>query len=724
MKRGGAISSIAFIAVLALAVLASATVPATINYQGYLKNSDGTPVSTAVHLTFSIYSSNPSRNNPLWRDMKSITPVSGVYSVVLGTTKPITAAFDTPCWLGVQVEAEPEMTPLQPLTAVPYAFRAATADSVGTAALAEGSVTTLKLAAGAVTDANITGPISATKLDLSTVVKKVGDTMTGGLNLPSNGLAVGVNQLLLTGGNVGIGTSTPTRKLSVKGDFEVKAIQYLYVPGNSVNGSLSPRCSCDTTYSYNCSTFLQDWDQGATCYDWYSYEQWVSTGFGGYYQTIYMSIPYTRTLATPSLTVDTTGVRLGGVAQKVRIAGTGLSLKDETGNSPGAVYFENSTGSIYGRVWSNSEGLHLGNADNSYLINLDNNGRVGIGTSSPTVALDVAGDIKMSGNLIGRTQVQATNPYTTGLVIQGTTEQSANLQEWQNDTGTAVAAVSPVGDLTVTGNLLLKRNDTNHGLGWYGSSKPFAATFQPDGPVLFGYAGGGLGTTNGGQKLAFSWESGGNSRLNDNTLYLRGNNGDNAHGLGWFNSLTKPFMGTTFADGPVLFGAGGGALGTWGSPGRIALSWSNNGSVSIPGSLSKGSGSFKIDHPLDPQNKYLYHSFVESPDMMNIYNGNVITDAEGFATVELPAWFEALNRNFRYQLTVVGKEAWARARIYEEVAGNRFVIQTDVPSIKVSWQVTGVRKDAYAEAHRISVEEEKPAAEKGTCLHPEACLGQ
>ena len=45
------------------------------------------------------------------------------------------------------------------------------------------------------------------------------------------------------------------------------------------------------------------------------------------------------------------------------------------------------------------------------------------------------------------------------------------------------------------------------------------------------------------------------------------------------------------------------------------------GNLDVTGTISKGGGTFKIDHPLDPTNKYLYHSFVESPDMMNIYNG-------------------------------------------------------------------------------------------------------
>jgi hypothetical protein len=145
-----------------------------------------------------------------------------------------------------------------------------------------------------------------------------------------------------------------------------------------------------------------------------------------------------------------------------------------------------------------------------------------------------------------------------------------------------------------------------------------------------------------------------------------------------------------------------------------------SGRVQVTGVLSKGGGSFKIDHPLDPENKYLYHSFVESPDMKNVYDGVAVTGADGFATVALPEWFEALNRDFRYQLTVVGDGAWARARVFRKIAGNAFVIQTDLPSIEVCWQVTGIRKDPFAEKHRIPVEEEKPEGERGTYLHPEA----
>lgn len=142
------------------------------------------------------------------------------------------------------------------------------------------------------------------------------------------------------------------------------------------------------------------------------------------------------------------------------------------------------------------------------------------------------------------------------------------------------------------------------------------------------------------------------------------------------------------------------------------------GNVDVSGTLSKGGGSFKIDHPLDPENKFLYHSFVESPDMMNIYNGNVVTGKDGYATIDLPEWFDTLNRDFRYQLTVIG--SFAQAIVAEEIEGNRFVIQTSAPAVKVSWQVTGVRQDPWAEANRIEVEVEKSASERGKYLHPEA----
>ena len=124
------------------------------------------------------------------------------------------------------------------------------------------------------------------------------------------------------------------------------------------------------------------------------------------------------------------------------------------------------------------------------------------------------------------------------------------------------------------------------------------------------------------------------------------------------------------------------------------------------GRVSKAGGSFRIDHPLSPATRYLQHSFVESPDMKNIYDGVIRTNGRGYATVRLPRWFQALNERFRYQLTTI--RSFAKAIVWREVSDNSFVIRTRRPRVKVSWQVTGIRHDAYAKAHRIKVDVAKP----------------
>ena len=143
------------------------------------------------------------------------------------------------------------------------------------------------------------------------------------------------------------------------------------------------------------------------------------------------------------------------------------------------------------------------------------------------------------------------------------------------------------------------------------------------------------------------------------------------------------------------------------------------GDVHIIGDLSVGgTKNFKIDHPLDTANKYLIHAAIESSEVLNVYSGNVTTDASGNASVTLPDWFEALNKDFRYQLTAIG--TFAQAIVGEKVKNNRFVIKTNAPNVEVSWQVTGVRSDAAMLKHPFEVEQVKPERERGHYLSPEA----
>lgn len=146
----------------------------------------------------------------------------------------------------------------------------------------------------------------------------------------------------------------------------------------------------------------------------------------------------------------------------------------------------------------------------------------------------------------------------------------------------------------------------------------------------------------------------------------------------------------------------------------------NISGVSIDAALK----AFKIDHPLDPENKFLMHSCVESPDMLNLYSGNVTTDEHGYAEVTLPEYFEALNRDFRYQLTVIDDsdemDTFLWAKVLREVKNNRFTIRSNRGGLKVSWLITGIRKDAFAEMLRITPEVPKSSEEKGKYLHPAA----
>jgi trimeric autotransporter adhesin len=143
-----------------------------------------------------------------------------------------------------------------------------------------------------------------------------------------------------------------------------------------------------------------------------------------------------------------------------------------------------------------------------------------------------------------------------------------------------------------------------------------------------------------------------------------------------------------------------------------------SGNVSITGNLNAtGSKNFRIDHPLDPANKYLFHAAIESSEVLNLYSGNVALDASGEALVQLPDWFEVINKDFRYQLTPIGAPG-RDLYIAEEVSAGHFKIAGGKPGGKVSWQVSGVRNDAWEKAHPMEVEADK-GADRGHYLTPE-----
>lgn len=184
-----------------------------------------------------------------------------------------------------------------------------------------------------------------------------------------------------------------------------------------------------------------------------------------------------------------------------------------------------------------------------------------------------------------------------------------------------------------------------------------------------------------------------------------------AHGILGFHDASKDITAG-------VYGYGSGSASKLDYAGWFDGTVLNYGNVYIYNDLDVfGTKNFMIDDPLDPLNKYLVHSCIESPERLNVYCGNITTDADGNATVDLPDYFEAVNTNFKYQLTVIGQ--FAQAIIATEISNNSFTIKTDKPNVKVSWMVSGDRNDPYAKAHPMVVEQEKSTIEKGKYLHPE-----
>lgn len=178
----------------------------------------------------------------------------------------------------------------------------------------------------------------------------------------------------------------------------------------------------------------------------------------------------------------------------------------------------------------------------------------------------------------------------------------------------------------------------------------------------------------------------------------------------------------TFAPGG--FGLYGGAEGGNESYGVYGRDGGGNGyGVYSSGDfVALGNKSFQIDHPLDPENRYLRHYCTESPMPQNSYSGTVTTGEDGRAWVTLPDYFESINKNVKYQLTVVDDAetpSFVQAKVGREVRGNRFLIMTSAPRTKVSWRIEADRNDLWVQRHGAPTEKVKPKHLRGTYQRPE-----
>ena len=407
-------------------------------------------------------------------------------------------------------------------------------------------------------------------------------------------------------------------------------------------------------------------------------------------RTLLMSVPY----ALKALDAET----VGGLPPSafVKAAAPGVASAANS-NTPAAAISGSGTANHVTK-WTGTS--TLGNSN----IWDGPNGNVGIATTSPSAKLDVNGAAVIRSNATVDGSLTA-GPITATSSSSGGTGVFANAGSSTASNGViAQGATGVAGYATVAGSIALY-GDAGNSTGSNGVVGYGATGVAGNSTITGSYGTFGSGSTG-------VW---GNSTGTGANVGVLGLGATGVQGVGDTWGVLGQSGSTTGSGGGFSNSSSGDALFTYNQSGGYAAFF--DGNVDVDGNLSKAGGSFKIDDPIDPANKYLYHSFVESPDMMNIYNGNATTDASGSAVVTLPEWFETLNRDFRYQLTVMGQ--FAQAIVASKVANHQFTIKTDKPNVEVSWQVTGIRQDAWANAHRIPVEVEKAQADRGLYLHPE-----
>ncbi len=197
-----------------------------------------------------------------------------------------------------------------------------------------------------------------------------------------------------------------------------------------------------------------------------------------------------------------------------------------------------------------------------------------------------------------------------------------------------------------------------------------------------------------------------------------GTSGLNGRGVYGYSSAGPGVVGNSHASAGVA-GISSSGYGVHGSS-DTGYAGYFSGNVHVTGNLSaSGTKAFKIDHPLNPSDQYLYHYAVESPQVQNMYNGTIVLDAKGEAVVTLPDYFAAINRGeFQYQLTAIGAPM-PNLYIAEEITGNHFKIAGGVAGKKVSWLIMGQRNDPWMRDHPQSDVMDKPANEAGTYLYPQ-----
>ncbi|HEY0701464.1 MAG TPA: hypothetical protein VGD60_01735 [Candidatus Acidoferrales bacterium] len=731
------------------------SVPRLVQFNGTLKDAGARPVAGVASVTFAIYAEQDG-GAALWSETQNvIADTNGHYNALLGGATPSgmpAELFGTgqSRWLGVTIARQPEM-PRVLLASVPYALKAGDAETLGglpasayvttqslaakssTTILAPGNTTiasTVQNSAGASSEsgAPATGASSATPATLPiSNATPTGSGTTDFIPLWTSSSALSNSILFQTGGLVGIGTTAPAETLDVNGNsifrgsfqlppghpaiassgYESHSFQFQASSFNSTtntsnteafgfraeplnNNTANPSAKLDLFFGAGGSAPFTDTGFSFAANGVVTFAPGQS--FSGTSSTV-------NEINLPNTTSSTSGViTVGGVPF---ISNPGLQ-NAFFGASAGAPF--TTTGSLNTALGNQSLSADTTGADNTAVGALALNANLNGGSNVAVGEVALFDNTSGTENTAVGTAAGVANTTGNSNTFVGV---NSNALAPGLTNATAIGANSIVGanNALVLGSINGVNSATSHVNVGIGTATPRSLLEISTSPSDLSSASPVLTLTGLGAASipTINFQIGAPQANSDPQGSIQTVDFGPGHDPRYAMEI---FIGNDTNNG------GSRVMSL--SPGSAQI----NADLNVSGMLTKGGGSFKIDDPIAPSEKYLSHSFVESPDMKNIYDGIVVTNARGFATIQMPGWFDALNRDFRYQLTVVGG-TFAQALVASEIKNGKFTIRTSKPRVKISWQVTGIRHDAWANAHRIPTEEEKPANEQGTYLHPE-----